>query len=53
MAEEKSFQLGKRLGERADEVTPEEKKAAEEALAWSRAQAVPSDDDHRQHVEKG
>jgi phosphoribosyl-ATP pyrophosphohydrolase len=53
MAEEKAYQLGKKLGEKADEVTPEAKQKAEEALAWSRSQAVPSDENHRAVVEKG
>lgn len=42
MAEEKAFELGKRLGQPKRELTPEEKKEAEARLAWSRAQSEPT-----------
>lgn len=53
MAVEKAYQLGKKLGETAKEVSPAEKEKALALRDWSRGQAMSSDGDHRTEVEKG
>ncbi len=53
--EEKAYHLGKKLGAETKELTAEEKQAAEEKLAWSKAQAERPGtvSEHREAVQKG
>lgn len=53
MAVEKAYQLGKKLGETAKEISPAEKEKALALRDWSRGQAMPDEGNHRVEVTKG